>query len=551
MYKNNIRKKLIFVLLTLISLFTFQIYRIFKFQYSETDKLTVMANSQYEYKENLSDLNYLVFDNNGKQLLNYKTIYEIVIIPNLFKDNFDDPMNEKLLTVMYILNNYNSTLEKYKSGFDLKDDIEKNQSIILHYEVDGETYKEIEKISGLKGIYAYQHSAIDREEAWSIENIITNANSVKNGKTVNKNGNSLENIIQQKLKQNSFPQITFERKVDGEILKSKSDIPENNLNLRLTINKEVEDKISEVLNDKKYEKFKNIGALLVESNTGKIISIDQKDNTQPNVIIGASTNHGLYPGSIFKIIVEEAGLDRKSINLVKSYTCSGVYEKDSHRFHGTLTPGEALTESCNDIFGQIGMEVGANNFYDNANSQGLFSKVLGLYDEESGCIEENDPKLVDKSIYKSSIGQGVRITPLEAIAIPNTVVNGGRYVKPYIIDGYVDNNNNMVEQSKTDSKQVIEKTTASELKAQMINVVKKGTGIEAAVENMEIGGKTGSTERGETSDGWFTGFFKVGEKYYSMVVICPDINKNTESASNTASPVFQQIVKEISPLLEK
>lgn len=551
MYKNNIRKKLIFVLLTLISLFTFQIYRIFKFQYSETDKLTVMANSQYEYKENLSDLNYLVFDNNGKQLLNYKTIYEIVIIPNLFKDNFDDPMNEKLLTVMYILNNYNSTLEKYKSGFDLKDDIEKNQSIILHYEVDGETYKEIEKISGLKGIYAYQHSAIDREEAWSIENIITNANSVKNGKTVNKNGNSLENIIQQKLKQNSFPQITFERKVDGEILKSKSDIPENNLNLRLTINKEVEDKISEVLNDKKYEKFKNIGALLVESNTGKIISIDQKDNTQPNVIIGASTNHGLYPGSIFKIIVEEAGLDRKSINLVKSYTCSGVYEKDSHRFHGTLTPGEALTKSCNDIFGQIGMEVGANNFYDNANSQGLFSKVLGLYDEESGCIEENDPKLVDKSIYKSSIGQGVRITPLEAIAIPNTVVNGGRYVKPYIIDGYVDNNNNMVEQSKTDSKQVIEKTTASELKAQMINVVKKGTGIEAAVENMEIGGKTGSTERGETSDGWFTGFFKVGEKYYSMVVICPDINKNTESASNTASPVFQQIVKEISPLLEK
>ncbi|MDF2880984.1 MAG: penicillin-binding protein transpeptidase [Clostridiaceae bacterium] len=510
-----------------------------------------MANSQYEYKENLSDLNYKILDANGKQLLNYNTIYDIVIVPNIFKDNFDDPMNEKLLTVMYILNNYNSTLEKYKNSFNLKDEIEKNQSIILNYEVNEETYNEIKKISGLKGIYSYKHTVVDRKDAWRIENVITNTNTIKNGKNVSKDGNSLENVIQQKLKQNKFPQITFQRKVGGEIIEGQSGTPENNLNLKLTINKDIEDKIDEVLSDKKYEKFKNIGVLLVESNTGKIISINQKDNTQPNIIIGASTNHGLYPGSIFKIIVEEAGLDRKTISLVKSYSCNGVYEKDSHRFHGTLTPGEALAASCNDIFGQIGLEVGANNFYDNASSQGLFSKVLGLYDEESGSIEENEPKLVDKSIYKAAIGQGVRITPLEAVAIPNTVVNGGKYVKPYIIQGYVDNNNNMVEQSKAESKQVIEKTTASELKAQMINVVRKGTGIEAAVENVEIGGKTGSTERGETSDGWFTGFFKIGGKYYSMVVICPEINKNTESASNTASPVFKEIVEEVSPLLKK
>ena len=550
MYKSIIKRKLICILIILVCLLAFQIYRIFKFQYSETSKLSVIANSQYEYTENLSDINYNLFDANGKQLLNYNTIYDIVIVPNLFKDNFNDPMNEKLLTVMYILNNYNSTLGKYKDGFDLRDDIEKNQSIILKYEVNEETYNEIKKISGLKGMYAYKHIEVDRRYAWKIENVITNANTIKNGKTVNKDGNSLENLIQQKLKQNKFPQVTFQRKVDGEITEEQNIIPENNLNIRLTINKDIEDKIDEVLKDKKYSDYKNIGVLLVESNTGKIISINQKDNTQPNVIIGASTNHGLYPGSIFKVIVEEAGLDKKSINLAKSYTCNGIYEKDSHRFHGTLTPGEALSASCNDIFGQIGMEVGASNFYDNANNQGLFDKALGLYDEQSGAIEEKEPKLEDKSIYKTAIGQGVRITPLEAVAIPNTVVNEGKYVKPYIIDGYVNNNNDMVQQCKTENKQVIEKATANELKAQMISVVKKGTGTEAAVKNVEVGGKTGSTERGDTSDGWFTGFFKIGEKYYSIVVICPEINKNTESASNTASPVFQQIVETVSPLLK-
>ncbi|MBI6873954.1 penicillin-binding protein 2 [Clostridium aciditolerans] len=547
-----IRKRQYVVFGIFITLLSILYFRIVKFQYFKSDKLSVMADSQYSYKEDITDANYQLFDCNGKQLLNYNKKYYAVISPEIFSKNNMDTDQDKILTLMYILRNYNNDYDLSKAGV-------LSSSKKIYYEIDESTYNKLKDIKGIKGFYAYTYSALEKGEAWKIENLLINTKRTDNNEQ--KSQDSLEMQINNKIKSNKKPQIIFDRDVNGSIVEEKTELPKNNVNVRLTFDKNIEDKIKEILNNDKNKGFQQIGVALMEADTGKIKALVQKDDTKPNVNLGVATNHGFFPGSIFKIIVEEAGLDRKSISTTDNFTCRGLIELESHSKHGTLTPEEALVVSCNDIFAQIGAKVGFNNFYDNAKSQGLFEKVLGFDSEKQGAFEVKEPKISDGSLGLASIGQNLRITPIEAISIANTVANNGTYVKPYIIDAYVDDNNTELESLSTQQRPVIDKSTANVMKNQMIKVVKKGTAQAAYVDNVEIGGKTGSTTRVELSkqsgqpethsDGWFVGFFKIKGKYYSMTVFVQDIDKDKESGGSTAAPIFKDIVNGVSQYLEK
>ncbi|WML35175.1 penicillin-binding transpeptidase domain-containing protein [Clostridium sp. OS1-26] len=547
-----IRKRQYVVFGIFITLLSILYFRIVKFQYFKSDKLSVMADSQYSYKEDITDASYQLFDCNGKQLLNYNKKYYVVISPEIFAKNNLDTEQDKILTLMYILRNYNNDYDLSKAGV-------LNISKKIYYEIDESTYNKLKDIKEIKGFYVYTYSALEKGEAWKIENLLINTKRTDNNER--KPQDSLEMQISNKTKLNKKPQIIFDRDVNGAIVEEKTELPKNNINVRLTVDKNIEDKIKEILNNDKNKSFQQIGVVLMEADTGKIKALVQKDDSKPNVNLGVATNHGFFPGSIFKVIVEEAGLDRKTISTTDNFTCRGLIELESHSKHGTLTPEEALVVSCNDIFAQIGAKVGFNNFYDNAKSQGLFEKVLGFDSEKQGALEVKAPKVSDGSVGLASIGQNLRITPIEAISIANTVANNGAYVKPYIIDGYVDDNNTEIESLSTEQRPVIEKSTANIMKNQMIKVVRKGTAQAAYIDNVEIGGKTGSTTRVELSkqtgqpethsDGWFIGFFKIKDKYYSMTVFVQDIDKDKESGGSTAAPIFKDIVNAASQYLGK
>ena len=211
-----------------------------------------------------------------------------------------------------------------------------------------------------------------------------------------------------------------------------------------------------------------------------------------------------------------------------------------------------MTVSCNNIFAQLGDKIGVNNFMDNAQSQGLFNRVLNFDSEAKG--EYAQPK-AGEGAGQLAIGQSMVITPIQAIKIANTIVNDGYCIKPYLIDAFVDNDARNLELLKTDKHQSINKTTANILKNQMIKVVNNGTGTSAKVPNIEVGGKTGTTTRYDgsikTSDGWFVGFFKTQNKYYSMVVFVKDIDMNREQAATTAAPIFKDIVIALNNYLPK
>lgn len=514
----------------------------------EAQSLSVQAESQYADRVDVSDINYMLFDHNGKELLSYKNKYYAVIDPLAFTRNNTDTKTDDLYALIYILQNYN---EKYNlSTIGLS-----NSSKKINFEIDEATYNKLKNIKDVKGFYTYSFSSVDRTEAWKIENVITSPKRTE--KDEFKSSDSLEMLIYNKTKENQTPKIKFTKNVEGDIVSQDFIAPTNNTNVRLTLDKNIQDKIQAVLKSDKYKNLSQAGVILMESSTGRILSMTQKDNTLPNVNIAAATQQGYDPGSIFKVIVEEAGIDRKTISLSTKFSCKnsiyqGAYDKCKEKDHGTLTPEEALVVSCNNIFAQIGDKVGVNNFIDNAQSQGLFSKVLNIDSETKGTY---DPPKAGEGAGQLAIGQSMGVSPIQAVSIANTVANGGVYVKPYLVEAYVDNNNNVLETVKTSQHPSINKSTAAYMKEQMIKVVRFGTGVSAKIDNVEVGGKTGTSTRfdgtNRTSDGWFSGFFKVKNKYYSMVVFVKDIDIDKEQAATTAAPIFKDIVQSTYSSLEK
>lgn len=542
MLKGISSKRTISLLVFYFVLFSALWWRVKVDTIDEAAQLGVWADLQYTDKVNISDLNYLLFDKSGKQLLNYKNRYFAVIDQGAFTKNNLDTKSDDLYALIYILQNYNSSYDLSTIGLNGSDKK-------VNFEIDETTYNKLKNIKGVKGFYAYSYSEVDRSKAWKIENLLTSI--IDPSGDHKKNQSSLEMQIYNKTKANQGPYIKFNKDIDGNITSKTFLNAESNYNVRLTLDKNIEYKINDVLNSKKYTKYNQISVVLMESTTGKILAMNQKDDREANLNLGSKTENGFEPGSIFKTIVEETGLQQKSLSLVDNYSCkqktySGIYDKCPDKDHGALNAENAFIVSCNNIFAQIGDKVGRNNFLETAKTEGLFNKVLGFDSEVSGDYAE----LKDFELSgQLAIGQSMRITPIQAISIPNTVVNDGIYVKPYILDAYVDNNNNVLEKQQTVQHNVINKANANIMKNEMIKVVRYGTATAAYIDNIEVGGKTGTTTRFDnkikTSDGWFTGFFKIKDKYYSMVVFVKDIDIKNEQAANTAVPIFKDIVLSI------
>ncbi|HEY5560506.1 MAG TPA: penicillin-binding transpeptidase domain-containing protein [Clostridiaceae bacterium] len=537
-------KKRIYLIFTLFFIiFLLLIYKLKLIAMDNSTIYTSEAESQYTYGEKLSDINYDILDCKGRSLIKFIDKFNCVIIPATYRMFNADTDRETLLKFQYILKTYNK-------DYDVDNVINNKNSSTnqkLYFSIDEDTYNKLKAVDGVKGTYLYKYEQSDQSEAY---NIITLLLSSKKDTSIGTG--SLQNEIKENVKNNTPGTENFTKSNDGIISLDKIDKSKKNMNVKLTVDKDINDEIKSILTEDKYSGFEQVGAVLMESSTGKIKAIAQRDDTLPNVNLGSSTINGYYPGSIFKVIVEEAGLEEGKISTDQIFTCNtNTASSLCQENHGTIPVSDALVDSCNNIFAQVGNIVGYKNFIANAENQGIFNRVLNINTEVKGDYVKPIDNAGGSRLI--SIGQNMQITPLQAISIPNTVVNEGIYVKPYIVDAYVDDSNNQILTKDNKTNRAISKTTADKLKTQMLDVVKKGTAIQAISDQIIIGGKTGTTERNENnkkySDGWFVGFFTVKNINYSMVVFVKNIDVVTESGGSTATPIFKEIVEKLNSIL--
>jgi cell division protein FtsI/penicillin-binding protein 2 len=563
--RKEIKKRTWTVVVILILMFSFLIWKSVYNMYIEGPARKAMADAQYRIDQKKDNMNYILFDCKGKKILKYNVNYYAAIDPVDYSRFNEYTSKYDLETLTITLRNYNREYDLEK----LKDDRSGEK---VRYKIDDTTYKKLQNIKGVKGFYAYEANEVIQNKNWKIENLLINTTYNKAqvdplsknivNELVSKSDDSLEMQIYNKVKNNEYTKVRFDKDVNGEISEGKIIKPKSNINVRLTLNKEIQDKVESILHEEKYKKYDQIGVVLMESSTGKIRAMAQKDDNAYNVNLGISGTNGFYAGSIFKVIVDEAGIDKNLIDNNKIYTIDYSIKIGGHEQLSKYTVAQALAYSSNKIFAQLGKDVGLKNMENYAEKQGMLGKVLNFQQEESGKIENAR----DGKIYPdlAAIGQNVRITPLEALSIPNTIINNGIYVQPSIVDAYVNDDNKILEEITSRKLRVLKRETSEMVKLHMMDVVNKGTGTQAYIKGMSMGGKTGTSEyyvmdkehvlKGKKcSDGWFVGFFNLNGKNYSMVVFVPNIyvsqddktkkeGKADEEGGTTAAPIFKEVV---------
>ncbi|MBE6063222.1 MAG: penicillin-binding protein 2 [Clostridium butyricum] len=491
----------------------------------------VQSSYQNHQLENVCDMKYNIYDTNGDNLIKYKKKCVLVIDAKPFRLNNYEETLQDLMT-------FNFIMKEEDADFSYSNVMKENGK--LYYPISEDTYSKIKNLKNIKGIYVYEVEQSDIKYAWSIGSIFSKILESEH------ENNSIEEELYEYLKNNETPKEEFY--LDEKAIYSKANfiISKNNKNIQLTIDNNITEKVQEILNDDEYDKLKNIGVIILESDTGKIRVMAQKDESQANINLGMQ-QIGYEPGSIYKVITLSSALEKGLINVNDKYNCKGHICKTSH---GSISVERAFEKSCNDIFAQIGAKVGYDDLMDYSGQLGLYKRILGFKDSDKNESIGLKPE-EEAGLNNISIGQCMNVTPLQMAGAINTIVNNGVYVKPFIIEAVLDKDNKIVKRIETEKNRVYSEITSKIVRKAMRNVVLKGTGVKAGINGINIGGKTGSaTGSDKKTHGWFAGYFPYKNKSYTMVVFAPElegIDENNEEAGggNTAAPIFGKIVKNI------
>lgn len=207
------------------------------------------------------------------------------------------------------------------------------------------------------------------------------------------------------------------------------------------------------------------------------------------------------PGSTFKALVLAAALEEGVISENDTFDCPGYYNIGGWTIHcskrsghGHQTLAEAVQNSCNPAFIQIGQKLGAEKFYEYFQAFGMTQKTgIDLPGEEKGVNWGSNMGIVDLAV--ASFGQRFNVTPIQMVTGFSAVINGGNLYQPYVVQKVTDSQGNIVkENSSTLVRQVVSEQTSQRARAILETVVSEGGGSNAYQAGYRIGGKTGSAE---------------------------------------------------------
>lgn len=560
--KNRIKNRLtglVAIMLLILLILNFRLYYV-QNKYSTRDTSGLKGN--HKQYEDVSENNYLLLDRNGENLFEYEIKYNVVFDSMAFRLNNLNKNMGNMTSLLYIMG-----LEDENFTFD---SIIKSGGL-PRYEVSKNSFEKLQLLTGIKGMYLYKNQVKSDDYVGKIENIISNPQKTidkKNSKGeikteyVDKGEGSLEILVRDELKENKNPKAIFERDHEGIYGEEKYVDYEENLNVRLTLDKRLQSIVREVLNRDEYESFKNAGVVLIDSLSGDILSLAQKHEDQKNIVLGHG-DIGYEPGSIFKILTLEVAMEKNNVSLSDEFICTSKICK-SDKTHGKLSVRKAFELSCNDIFYEIISGISEKELIDFARNQGLFSKVLDIdnYNEVTGSVNIKGNNFEGNSSGKNNhdnyaklinlaIGQSIQTNLIQMAGIISAVVNQGQYVKPSILKGFENQEGVMIKTLKGVKKDVISKETAEDLKSVMLSTVEEGTAMITQIDGVEIGAKTGTAEAaGNELHGWLLGYFKYENRYYTLGVMVPEIKyldrgDSRPAGGNTAGYIFRDIILEI------
>lgn len=290
---------------------------------------------------------------------------------------------------------------------------------------------------------------------------------------------------------------------------------------------------------------------------------------QTNRLYGMWRNRAVLdtyePGSTFKTITTSIGLEE---NLVETdtpgdFACSGymTFDNDIIRCsarggHGSQTLRQALENSCNPAFMQLGRRIGTERFYDYLEAFGFFENTgVDLPSEGTSSFWPKE-NVGQTELATMSFGQRFTITPLQLVRAVSAIVNEGVLVTPHVVDRIENPNTGTITTIETtETRQVISQETSDKVKNMMKDVVEIGGGRYAKVQGYEIGGKTGTSEprAGHESEGYVASFIAIAPVEDTKLVCLLTLYGPTSGSiygGRIAAPAVSQILSEVLPYME-
>lgn len=266
------------------------------------------------------------------------------------------------------------------------------------------------------------------------------------------------------------------------------------------------------------------------------------------------------PGSTFKIVTATTAFEQGVLRVEDQFYCPGYHIVEDRRIrchkvagHGAETFREGIMNSCNPVFMQVGERIGVDGFYDGLRKLELFEQTGVDLPGEANSIFHKQEKVGPVELATMSFGQSFQITPLQLMRAASAVVNGGNLVTPHFGVYTTDENNNVTEVLKYETKTGAVSTATSEtMKGLLEAVVAEGTGHRAYIAGYSIGGKTATSEKLPRSENrYISSFlgFSPADNPQVMTLILIDEPQGIYYGGTIAAPVVGEIYDNILPYL--
>lgn len=377
--------------------------------------------------------------------------------------------------------------------------------------------------------------------------------------------------------------ILYESDLVGVDVKSKkpSYVPAvNGLNVRLTIDSEVQ-LICESELEKGMSQYTPVSAkiLVMEPSTGKILAMAQQPSFDLNDVprndaelLQKLSRNGIVadsyePGSTFKVITASANTEEYNSGNKNAFSPEHIFSSGRYRLvggkkikcwsshaggkHSGQNLAAALNNSCNPIFVDISLALGKKTFYKyvdafnfgKATGVDFFGEALGMLIPESS--------VTDGDLARIGFGQSIAVTPLQLAAAVSAAVNGGVYYKPYLVEEIYSETETAVRFYPVRKQRVVSEATSRTIATYLEGVVRDGSGKQAYIEGVRVGGKTGTAQlfrNGTIAQGKyvmsFIGFFPADKPEYLALVIVEEPVGGTYG-STVAAPVCKNVFERI------
>jgi cell division protein FtsI/penicillin-binding protein 2 len=310
--------------------------------------------------------------------------------------------------------------------------------------------------------------------------------------------------------------------------------------------------------------------IVIEPNKGEIIALANFPNFNPNqyekyaqeenleIFKNSVTQKLFEPGSVFKPITMAAALEEEKITPQTTYVDEGQVKVDGwsilnygQRVYGEQTMTNVLEKSINTgaVFAQ--KQLGENLFLN-------YFEKFGFFEPTGIDIRETYPDFENSELRKSreinfataSFGQGIEMTPIQLARAYCAIANGGKLIKPYLVEKILENGTEINEIQPEVSSSIISSKTSRQLTAMLVSVVENGFAKSAKIPGYYIAGKTGTAQVAEggvyspdKSIQTFIGFAPAFDPKF-LILIKLD-NPKTKTAEYSAVPIFRDLAEYI------